>query len=150
MRHNFKLTAHCQKMNFKLLCLTFLCIAIIPSAMTLSLSCESTCRKNFRPVCGEDGETYSNKCLMSRCARVRKACNGKCPCKKGSCTIPEQEKYDGENTFHLLILSRIFAPVCGKDGRTYINEYDLKCKKAKKRCEGECPCKDRPRCRIPK
>ena len=55
-----------------------------------------------------------------------------------------------ENTFHLLLLSRIFVPVCGKDGKTYSNQWELDCKDIEKQCEGECPCKDKPNCFIPK
>ena len=36
---------------------------------------------------------------------------------------------------------RIYKPVCGKDGKTYSNKWELDCKEVEKKCEGECPCK---------
>ncbi|GFO16214.1 agrin-like [Plakobranchus ocellatus] len=46
--------------------------------------CEQTCSRVFAPVCGNDGATYSNECMMDRmsCVRNRKirlASHGKCP-----------------------------------------------------------------------
>ncbi|XP_078323003.1 uncharacterized protein LOC144622253 [Crassostrea virginica] len=35
--------------------------------------------QDFEPVCGKNGVTYSNSCFL-RCARVRQACEGECPC----------------------------------------------------------------------
>ena len=45
-------------------------------------------------------------------------------------------------------LIRIYKPVCGKDGKTYNNQWELDCKEGEKKCEGECPCKKE--CPIPK
>ena len=45
---------------------------------------------------------------------------------------------------------RMYKPVCGNDGKTYSNQWELDCKGIEKQCEGECPCKDKPNCFIPK
>ena len=37
------------------------------------------CISLFEPVCGDDGQTYSNSCKAG-CDRVEIACEGECPC----------------------------------------------------------------------
>jgi len=53
-----------------------------------------SCPRIRKPVCGNNGKTYANRCL-AKCKRVKKKCNGKCPCKVnpidcGDFTEPDQ------------------------------------------------------------
>ena len=47
-----------------------------------------------------------------------------------------------------ILILRIYNPMCGKDNKTYSNQWELDCKAVEKRCKGECPCKEE--CLIPK
>ena len=87
--------------------------------MTSLLGCRP-CPKILAPVCGRDGETYSNAC-EAKCKETKVECDGECPCKP--CLCP-----------------KLLQPVCGLDGETYSNACKARCKGAKVECDGNCPC----------
>jgi len=83
--------------------------------VAIDRECPNDCGKDFAPVCGSNGRTYNNHCLLkqescNKRIRITKASDG--PCKEGC-----------RNFCPLL-----FKPVCGSDGNTYGNECQLAAK----------------------
>ena len=110
------------------------------------------CNRQFDPVCGCDGVTYSNDCERLR-ARVSKDHDGECrpvcggiagiACDEGSlCDLPEGmcagADFFGECVPIPPACDDVFDPVCGCDGVTYANDCERQRVGVAKSHDGEC------------
>ncbi|CAG7786347.1 unnamed protein product [Allacma fusca] len=100
--------------------------------------CGEMCSADFNPVCGSDGKTYSNECIMRqegcRSRRdLRIIYRGKCSSGTNPCTSRTCRGYEScaINKFGIakcncaMKCDPIVAPVCGTDGKTYDSQCDL-------------------------
>ena len=110
--------------------------------------CRVFCPKHYDPVCGTDGRTYGNSCLITakNCrtnANIRVVSKGKCgesqPGEKNLLLISQtfcfiDERIKGISFTECGVLEtfgrRVFCPmhydpVCGTDGKTYGNHCEI-------------------------
>lgn len=94
--------------------------------------CPSLCPNVFQPVCGSNGQTYSNECQLKIAVcqgeQVTQVSEGECGRPGPAC---------------MQLCSADYKPVCGSDGRTYPNECNLEVaacngRDVRKISEGEC------------
>ena len=82
------------------------------------------CGLVYAPICGHDGQTYSNACEAG-CAGINIAVEGEC----------EGDFHGSEDG---CVCAMTYNPVCGKDGKTYGNQCEADCVKATVAAQGEC------------
>jgi hypothetical protein len=107
----------------------------IPEVQNFKNPC--MCTRDFEPVCGSDGNTYSNKCMLN-CAKFETNPDLEM-LSSGECVEVKSVSLDEE----LCPCPKLFWPVCGSNGRTYANTCLLQCaqktnKQLELLAEGEC------------
>uniref|UniRef100_A0A0G4FUL8 Kazal-like domain-containing protein n=1 Tax=Chromera velia CCMP2878 TaxID=1169474 RepID=A0A0G4FUL8_9ALVE len=102
-------------------------------------ACDIMCTREYMPVCGSDGKTHSNECVMGVAACEKKmeitvVSDGPCPEPADSPIDPSLLPGAGEGSKVELEVDcdvscpMMFDPVCGDDGETYSNTCMLNLK----------------------
>lgn len=99
--------------------------------------CGNRCPRNRNYVCGSDGISYPNKCVLG-CALQEAMCNSKCPCASPPLPVVEGGKLAKHRK---CACPKIYAPVCAMDSKTYGNQCLAHCVEQIVACRGKCPCR---------
>lgn len=110
---------------------------------------ECQCSPQYNPVCGDDGETYSNACV-ARCARARTVKTGACcaddaldgcalQCDNGLAVDVDGCEVCACREDAPCECQPVDNPVCGEDGATYRNACEARCVGVARWSDGACP-----------
>ncbi|GFW86533.1 hypothetical protein TNCV_4333171 [Trichonephila clavipes] len=126
-----------------------------------SCQCQPSCEYVMKPVCGSNGQTYSNECELQRNACLMKrhvtvvykgACGDTGPCHNYVCSFGALCVLKNDRPgCECPTCPERFEPVCGSDGISYTNECKMKRESCEERKEisiaymGLCihPCEER-------
>ena len=133
-----------------------------PDLSGICVAVPKNCPKKGPPVCGCNGTTYGNECLLLQ-AGAREAHKGSCGPKDNpgkSCKTDKDcaatdfcqfkagtcgDKGAGHCTFKPEICPDIFLPVCGCDNKTYPNDCNRQSAGVSLKSTGECPSPKNPK-----
>ncbi len=71
------------------------------------------CSRVVDPVCGSDGNTYSNECILRQIS---------CELPDGALDMARRGRCENDQICPPVVCSREMVPVCASDGRTYANK----------------------------
>ncbi|XP_053610273.1 serine protease inhibitor dipetalogastin-like [Plodia interpunctella] len=92
------------------------------------------CARNMRPVCGSDGRTYNNPCLLNCATKDDPSLS---IAKSGPCGL---NIVDIPKPVASCTCTRELTPVCGSDGETYSNACIMRCRNPSAALVHDGPC----------